>query len=61
MPTDNCQFPRSVLFVVTRGDLIGGAQIHVRDFCRALQQKGVRVAVACGTGAALLVNVVSAT
>lgn len=53
MPTENTHFPRSILFVVTRGDLIGGAQIHVRDFCRALQQKGVLVAVACGTDGVL--------
>ncbi len=43
----------SVLFVVTRGDSIGGAQIHVRDLARALQKQGVRVAVAAGTTGAL--------
>src|SRR5208337_3287634 len=43
----------SVLFVVTRGDSIGGAQIHVRDMARALQKRSVRVAVAAGTTGAL--------
>jgi len=43
----------SVLFVITRGDSIGGAQIHVRDMARALQNRGVRVAVAAGTCGAL--------
>ena len=43
----------SALFVVTRGDSIGGAQIHVRDMARALQKRGVRVAVAAGTTGAL--------
>ncbi len=43
----------SVLFVVTRGDSIGGAQIHVRDMARALQERGLRVAVAAGTTGAL--------
>src|SRR5271157_4510709 len=43
----------SVLFVVTRGDSIGGAQIHVRDMARALQDRGLRVAVAAGTTGAL--------
>lgn len=49
MPTE----VRSVLFVITRGDSIGGGQIHVRDLCRALQQKGLRVAVAVGSRGAL--------
>jgi len=49
MPTE----PRSVLFVITRGDSIGGGQIHVRDLARALQTRGVRVAVAAGTVGAL--------
>lgn len=53
MPTEDSRYPRSILFVVTRGDLIGGAQIHVRDFSRALIEKGVRVAVACGTDGVL--------
>lgn len=50
MPTD---FPSSVLFVITRGDSIGGGQIHVRDLARALQARGVRVAVAAGSRGAL--------
>jgi len=49
MPTE----PRSVLFVITRGDSIGGGQIHVRDLSRALQARGIRVAVAAGTTGAL--------
>jgi glycosyltransferase involved in cell wall biosynthesis len=49
MPTE----PRSVLFVITRGDSIGGGQIHVRDLARALQARGVDVTVAAGTGSAL--------
>lgn len=49
MPTEI----RSILFVITRGDSIGGGQIHVRDLCRALQRRGVRVAVAAGSRGAL--------
>ena len=45
MPTEQ----RSVLFVITRGDSIGGAQIHVRDLAEGAQKKGRRVAVAVGT------------
>jgi len=45
MPTE----PRSVLFVITRGDSIGGGQIHVRDLARALQARGIRVTVAAGS------------
>lgn len=44
---------RSVLFVITRGDSIGGGQIHVRDLARALQARGVDVTVATGSGNAL--------
>src|SRR5690349_1077317 len=49
MPTE----PRSVLFVITRGDSIGGGQIHVRDLARALQSRGVSVTVAAGSEGAL--------
>jgi len=45
MPTER----RSVLFVITRGDSIGGAQIHVRDLAVGAQAKGYRVAVAVGS------------
>jgi glycosyltransferase involved in cell wall biosynthesis len=45
--------PRSVLFVITRGDSIGGGQIHVRDLARALQARGINVTVAVGSGDAL--------
>lgn len=41
--------PRSVLFVITRGDSIGGAQIHVRDFSFHLREQGVAVHVALGS------------
>jgi glycosyltransferase involved in cell wall biosynthesis len=40
---------RSVLFVLTRGDSIGGAQIHVRDLAVGVRARGWRVAVAVGT------------
>lgn len=50
MPTNAVD---AVLFVITRGDSIGGGQIHVRDLCRALQARGIRVAVAMGTPGAL--------
>ncbi len=53
MPTEPPFLPRSMLFVITRGDSIGGAQIHVRDLCRRLAFEGVRVGVAAGTGGAL--------
>jgi glycosyltransferase involved in cell wall biosynthesis len=52
MPTDSF-LPESILFVITRGDLIGGAQIHVRDLAKHLKILGVRVAVAIGTEGAL--------
>lgn len=50
MPTEPLS---SVLFVITRGDSIGGGQIHVRDLARALQARGMRVAVAAGSSGAL--------
>ena len=53
MPIETTFLPRSMLFVITRGDSIGGAQIHVRDLCRRLASEGVRVGVAAGTGGAL--------
>jgi len=45
MPTE----PHSILFVITRGDSIGGAQIHVRDLASGAALRGYRVAVAVGT------------
>src|ERR1041384_3670768 len=45
--------PRSILFVITRGDSIGGGQIHVRDLAKALKTRGVSVTVAAGTTGAL--------
>lgn len=45
MPTDS----RALLFVITRGDSIGGAQIHVRDLAAGAARRGHRVAVAVGT------------
>lgn len=50
MPTEPVS---AVLFVITRADSIGGGQIHVRDLARALQSRGVRVAVAAGADGAL--------
>jgi len=44
MPTE----PGSILFVITRGDSIGGAQIHVRDVAAGAATRGYRVAVAVG-------------
>jgi len=46
MPTE----PHSILFVITRGDSIGGAQIHVRDLAAGASRRGHRVAVAVGSG-----------
>ena len=37
-----------LLFLVTRGDSIGGAQIHVRDMAKALTRDGFRVTVLTG-------------
>lgn len=45
MPTE----PHSILFVITRGDSIGGAQVHVRDLAAGAAVRGHRVAVAVGT------------
>jgi len=50
MPTD----PPSILFVLTRGDSIGGAQIHVRDLAAGAKAHGWRVAVALGTPGPLI-------
>ncbi len=38
-----------ICFIITRGDSIGGAQIHVRDMAYALQEDGYRVTVLTGT------------
>lgn len=40
---------KRIAFLVTRGDSIGGAQIHVRDLSRALTQSQVEVLVLTGT------------
>ena len=56
MPTDMA----SILFVITRGDSIGGAQIHVRDLAVGAQQRGWRVAVAVGTSGVFLEMLASA-
>ena len=37
-----------ILFVITRGDDIGGANIHVRDLSIWLDKKGLKVAVLTG-------------
>ncbi|TCW60517.1 glycosyltransferase family 4 protein [Treponema sp. J25] len=39
---------KKILFVITRGDLLGGAQVHVKDLARAAQQDGYQCLVACG-------------
>lgn len=49
MPTES----RSILFVVTRGDSIGGGQIHVRDLSNAAVSRGLRVGVAVGSAGPL--------
>lgn len=41
--------PRKVAFVITRGDSIGGAQIHVRDLAAHLRAQGVDVVVCVGS------------
>ena len=38
-----------ICFIITRGDSIGGAQIHVRDLASALKNDGFRVTVFTGT------------
>ena len=38
-----------ILFVITRGDLVGGAQIHVRDMSIALKKKGFQPRVLVGS------------
>src|SRR4051812_20196758 len=42
--------PMRLLFMITRADSIGGAQIHVRDLTRALAEEGHQVAVVAGVG-----------
>ncbi len=37
-----------ICFIITRGDDVGGAQIHVRDLCRRLLSQGCRVEVILG-------------
>ncbi|MFA6506551.1 MAG: glycosyltransferase family 4 protein [Treponemataceae bacterium] len=49
MPTD----PKSILFIITRGDSIGGGQIHVRDLSIAAISRGLRVGVAVGSAGPL--------
>lgn len=39
-----------ILFLVTRADAIGGAQIHVRDLAEALHLRGHQVLVVTGAG-----------
>ena len=38
-----------ICFIITRGDLIGGAQIHVRDTASALHEKGHQATVLVGS------------
>ncbi len=37
-----------ICFIITRGDLIGGAQIHVRDMAAALKENGHQILVLTG-------------
>ena len=37
-----------ILFIITRADTIGGAQVHVKDLAKALQSIGHRVQVLTG-------------
>jgi glycosyltransferase involved in cell wall biosynthesis len=37
-----------VAYVVTRGDDIGGAQVHVRDMASAMRARGHRATIICG-------------
>jgi len=39
---------KRILFIITRGDLLGGAQIHVRDLCKRATLDGYECLVACG-------------
>lgn len=41
-----------IAFVITRGDAIGGATIHVRDMARTLMDRGLRATVLMGGGGA---------
>lgn len=41
--------PLFICFIITRGDSIGGAQIHVRDMALALQKEGHRVLILTGS------------
>jgi glycosyltransferase involved in cell wall biosynthesis len=42
--------PRRIAFVVTRGDAVGGAQVHVYEIARALRAAGHSVGVFVGPG-----------
>jgi len=39
-----------IAFIITRADDLGGAQVYVRDISGALQALGHEVAVLCGAG-----------
>ncbi|MCX7655152.1 MAG: glycosyltransferase family 4 protein [Treponemataceae bacterium] len=39
---------KKILFVITRGDLMGGAQVHVRDLAAVARHEGYQCLVACG-------------
>lgn len=43
-----------VLFIITKADEIGGAQIHIRDLCIRLQSEAVKVHVIVGENGALV-------
>lgn len=42
--------PRRIAFVITRSDVIGGAQLHVFELARALQAAGHAITVLSGEG-----------
>jgi hypothetical protein len=40
--------PMHIAFVITRGDAVGGATVHVRDMARYLMDRGSRATVLIG-------------
>lgn len=50
VPTCTTSEKQGICFVITRLDLIGGAQIHVRDLARRLASDGHRLTIISGKG-----------
>lgn len=46
--TEQVKHPLRIVFVISRGDEIGGAHIHVRDLAAALRARGAEVTVLAG-------------